>query len=78
MDIRTIICIIAGPVFLLALGAHIYIKLHFRIDKDSDFDDYYHEFEDSHPQLVQQKKWSQATFTIAAIAALLLFIAAAL
>ena len=78
MGIRTIICLIAGPVFLLALGAHIYIKLKFKIGRDSDFDDYYHEFEDSYPQLAQQKKWSQASFTIAAIAALLLFIAAVL
>jgi len=78
MDIRMIICIIAGPVFLLALGANIYIKLKFKIGPDSDFDDYYHEFEDSHPQLAQQKKWSQISFPIAPISAPLLFIAEAL
>jgi hypothetical protein len=78
MGIRTIICIIAGPVFLLGLGAHIFIKFKFRIGPDSDFDDYYHEFEDSHPQLERYRKWSHISFTVTAIAALLLFIAAAL
>jgi type IV secretory pathway VirB3-like protein len=78
MGIQTIIYIIAAPIFLLALGTHIYVKLRFRIGKDSDFDDYYHEFEDSHPQFEQYRKWTQASFTVAAIAALLLFIAVAL
>ena len=78
MGIRTIICIIAGPVFLLGLGAHIFIKHKFRIGPDSDFDDYYHEFEDSHPQLERYRKWSHISFTVTAIAALLLFIAVAL
>ena len=78
MGIQTIIYIIAGPVFLLALGTHIYVQLRFRIGRDSDFDDYYHEVEDSHPQFARYRKWTQASFTVAAIAALLLFIAVAL
>ena len=78
MGIRAIIYIIAGPVFLLGLGAHIFIKLKFRVGPDSDFDDYYHELEDSHPQLERYRKWSQISFTVTAVAALLLFIAVAL
>ena len=78
MNITPLIYIIAGPAFLIALAAHIYVKLCLRPKQDSDLDDYYHEFEDAHPDLAKYQKWSRMTFTIAAIAALLMFLAAAL
>ena len=73
-----IIYITAGPLFLIALIAHIYVTLRLRPKDDSDFDDYYYEFEDAHPVFARYRKWSQITFTAAVLAALLLFLAAAI
>ena len=70
--------IIAGPLLLVSVAVHLYVKFYLRPGEDSDIDDYYHEFEDSHPQLAWQRKWAQVSFTVAVIAALLLFIAVAL
>ncbi len=64
--------IIAGPLFLLSLCAHIYVKLAMR-PKD-DLDEYHFEFEDHHPDFARYDKWSTITFASAVIAALLLFI----
>ena len=71
----TILCIIAGPLFVMSLAAHIYVKLRLRPKDDSDLDDYYYEFEDQHPAMARYTKWSRITFTAATIAALLLFLA---
>ena len=73
MNIMLILYLIAGPLFLISIAAHIYVKIKLR-PKD-DLDDYYYEFEDSHPGLAKYNKWSKITFTAAAIAALLLFLA---
>ena len=71
----TIVYIIAGPLFLISLGAYLYVRIHLRPRDNSDLDDYYYEFEDQHPAYVKYIKWSRITFTAAAIAALLLFLA---
>ena len=72
----TILYIISGPLFLISLAAHLYVKLRLRPKDDSDLDDYYHEFEDRHPGYARYTKWSKITFSAAVIAVLLLFIAA--
>ena len=72
----TILYIIAGPLFLISLFAHLYVKLRLRPKDSSDLDDYYYEFEDRHPDFARYTKWSKITFTAVAISALLLFIAA--
>jgi hypothetical protein len=72
----TILYIIAGPLFLISLAAHIYVKLRLRPREDSDLNDYYYEFEDQHAGFAKYTKWSKITFTAVAVAALLLFIAA--
>ena len=72
----TILYIIAGPLFLISLAAHIYVKLRLHPKEGSDLDDYYYEFEDQHPGYARYTKWSKITFTAVAVAALLLFIAA--
>jgi len=72
----TILYIISGPLFLISLAAHLYVKLHLRPKDDSDLEDYYHEFEHQHPDYARYSKWSRITFAAAAIGALLLFIAA--
>jgi hypothetical protein len=70
----TILYIISGPLFLISIAAHLYVRIRLR-PKDSDLDEYYYEFEDQHPAYAQYTKWSRITLSTAAIAALLLFIA---
>lgn len=70
--------IVAGPLFLISLAAHLLVKLRLRPKDNSDFDDYYHEFENRHPDLARYDKFSKLTFAAAVIAALLLFLAVAL
>lgn len=72
----TILYIIAGPLFLISLAAHIYVKWRLRPKDDSDLDDYYYEFEDQHPAYARYIKWSRITFAAACLAVLLLFLAA--
>jgi hypothetical protein len=74
----TILYIIAGPLFLISLAAHLFVKLRLRPKDNSDFDDYCHKFENRHPDLTRYNKFSRLTFASAVIAALLLFLAAAL
>ena len=74
----TILYIIAGPLFLISLAAHLFVKLRLRPKDNSDFDNYYHEFENRHPDLARYNKFSKLTFASAVIAALLLFLAVAL
>ena len=71
----TILYIVGGPLFLISLGAHFYVKIRLKPKEDSDLEDYYYEFEDRHPGLKKYIKWSKITFTGAVIAALLLFLA---
>ncbi len=71
----TVLYIIAGPLFLISIAAHFYVKFRLRPD-DSDLDDYYHEFEDQQPGYARYAKWSRITFAGAALGVLLLFIAA--
>ena len=71
---KTILLLIAGPLFLLSLAAYIYVQIRLRPRPGSDWEDYYHEFEDQHPTLARYNKFSKITFAAAAIAALLLFL----
>ncbi len=70
--IKVILMLIAGPMFLLSLAAHIYVKLKMR--PNDDIDEYHYEFEDHHPDFARYEKWSRITFTSAIIASLLLFV----
>lgn len=71
----TVLYIIAGPLFLISIGGHFYVKLRLRPD-DSELDDYYHEFEDRQPGYARYEKWSRITIMGAAVSMLLLFVAA--
>ncbi|MCF7956805.1 MAG: hypothetical protein K9M75_13460 [Phycisphaerae bacterium] len=70
--INVILMLIAGPLFLVSLGGHIYVKLKLR--PNDDIDEYHYEFEDHHPDFARYEKWSKITFAGAVIAALLLFV----
>jgi len=70
--LNIILMLIAGPLFLVSLAGHIYVKLKMR--PSEDIAEYYHEFEDHHPDFAKYEKWSKITFTGAIIAALLMFV----
>ncbi len=71
----TIIYIIAGPLFLISLAGHIYVRIRLRPKEDWDLDDYYYEFEDQHAGFAKYTKWSKITFTAVIISMLLIFVA---
>lgn len=74
-----VLYIIAGPLFLISITAHFYVKLRLRPKEDPDSeDDYYYEFEDQQPDVARYNKWSRITFAAAALGVLLLFIAVAI
>ena len=72
-----VLYIIAGPLFLISIAAHFYVKFRLRPKEDSE-DDYYYEFEDQQPDVARYNKWSKITFAAAAIGVLLLFVAMAI
>lgn len=78
VTLKLILILSACPIFLLAIIAHIIVKLKLRPKDDSDFDEYHYEFEDHFPGFEKYTKWSRITFTTAVISALLLFIAIAI
>ncbi|MBN2456107.1 MAG: hypothetical protein JXB29_06165 [Sedimentisphaerales bacterium] len=73
---ETIIYLTAGPLFLISIITHLYIRFGLRREYNTDLDDYYWEFEDRQPALVKYNKWSRLTFIVAVLSALMLFIAA--
>ncbi len=74
---NAVLYIIAGPLFLISIAAHFYVKLRLRPKQDPDSEDeYYYEFEDQQPDVARYIKWSRLTFAAAVVGALLLFIAA--
>jgi hypothetical protein len=72
---RAVLYIIAGPLFLISIAAHLYVRLRLRPKDDQDQEDYYDEFEDEQPDVARYLKWSRITFVAATIAVLLLFAA---
>lgn len=75
MNIRILLILISGPLFLISIAAYIYVQLRYKPEYDADLDDIYWEFEDQHPALARYNKWSKITFAAAIIAALILFAA---
>ena len=76
--LQLILILTAGPLFLVAIGANIFVKIKLRPRDDSGLDEYHFEFEDHHPELARYTKWSHITFAAAVVSALLLFLAIAL
>jgi hypothetical protein len=72
---KMVLLIIGSLLFLVSIAAHIYVKLKLRPKDDSDFDEIYWEFEDTHPGFARYSKLCAITFTAAIIGALLLFAA---
>ena len=68
--------IAGGFLFLASAAAHLYVRLRLRPREDSDLDDYYHEFEDQHPEYARYTRWLRITLSGAALGLLLLFLGA--
>jgi hypothetical protein len=72
---KIILLSVGGLLFVVSFAAHIYVKLKLRPKQDSDFDDIYWEFEDTHPGFARYNRLSQMTFAGIVIGTLLLFLA---
>jgi len=72
---KIILLSVGSLLFLVSTAAHIYVRLKYRPKQDSDFDEIYWEFEDTHPGFARYNKLSQITFAGAVVGAILLFLA---
>ena len=72
---KSILYIIAGPMFIVSFGSYLYLSRKLKKEYDPDLDDYYYEVEDRHPGLIKYNKWLKITFALAALSVLLLFLA---
>ena len=75
MHIRALMLLLAGPLFLISIGAYVYVQLRLKPDSD-ELEDYYWEVEEKYPGLARYNRWSRITLAAAALSALLLFAAA--
>lgn len=78
MMILTLLYIAGGLLFLVSVAAHLYVRVRLRPGEDSGLEDYYHEFEDQHPEYARYTLWLRITLSTAALGLLLLFIGAVL
>jgi len=77
MPYKAFLILIAGLLFCISGAGCLAVRL-FLKPKDSDLDDIYWEFEDSHPKLKRYTAWSRVFFTGIVISMLLLFVAIAI
>ncbi len=66
--------IAGGLLFLASAAAHVYVRIRLRPRDDSGLDDYYHEFEEQHPEYARYTRWLHITLGGAAFGILLLFL----
>jgi hypothetical protein len=72
---KIVLLIIGSLLFIVSFAAHVYVKLKLRPKQDSDFDDIYWEFEETHPGFARYSRLSQITFAGMVLGTLLLFLA---
>ena len=72
---KIVLLSVGSLLFIVSVIAHIYIKLKLRPKQDSDFDEIYWEFEDTHAGFSRYDKLSQITFTAMVFGAIILLIA---
>jgi len=66
--------IVGGFLFVGSLATHVFARVWLRPSEDSDLDDYYHEFEDEHPEYARYSRWLSITMAGATLGVLLLFL----
>jgi hypothetical protein len=72
---KSFFVVIGSLLFIISIIAHIYVKIKLRPKQDSDFDDIYWEFEETHPDFARYNRLSQITFAGMVLGTLLLFLA---
>jgi len=72
MIMQVALCMAGGMLFLVSIGAYMWVKL--RMKPDGELDEYYIEFEDQHPGYARYERWSRITFAGAVAGALMLFL----
>ena len=72
---KIILLSIGSLLFFISIIAHIYVKIKLRPKQDSDFDDIYWEFENTHPGFARYSKLCRITFAGMVLGTLLLFLA---
>jgi len=72
---RVALGVIGAVAFLGGGVAHLVVRLTLRPRPGGDLDDIYYEFEDRHPGYRRYDRACRITFVIAALGALLLFVA---
>ena len=72
---KIILLSIGSLLFIVSIIAHIYVKLKLRPKQNSDFDEIYWEFEDTHPGFSRYDKLSQITFTGMVLGTIILLVA---
>ncbi len=72
---RVFLLSVGSLLFLVSFAAHIYVKVKLRPKQESDFDEIYWEFEDTHPGFARYNRLSRMTFTGMVFGAILLFLA---
>lgn len=70
----TMVYLAGGLLFLASMVGHFYVRIRLRPGADSDLDDYYHEFEDQHPEYARYTRWLRITLSGVALGILLLFL----
>jgi hypothetical protein len=71
---KIIILLIGGLVFVVSVISHLYVKIKLRPKQDSELDEIYWEFEETHQPLARYDRLSQITFAGIVIGTLLLFL----
>lgn len=71
---RIFLIVFGSLLFIVSVVAHIYVRIKLRPKRDSDFDDIYWEFEDTHPDFARYSRLSRITFSAIVIAVLVLFL----
>jgi len=72
---KVFLLLVGSLLFIVSFAAHIYVKLKISPKQDSDFDEIYWEFEDTHPGFARYSRLSQIAFAGMVFGAILLFLA---
>jgi hypothetical protein len=75
MHYKTLLILASGVLFCLSSAGYLLVKVFLRPKDDSGLEEYYWEFEESHPDLKRYHRWSRIFFTGVIVSMLLLFVA---
>ncbi len=78
MAFMRLLCLLLGaPLFLASVLTHVVVRVKMKSEQ-SDFDDLYHEFEESDPAYARYLTWYKWSLWLASVSLLLLFLGVAL